>query len=114
MSKVESKYDSDFVRLLTYDLLSLNFPVYDYLLLPSFTEPYDYHAIIRINLRCAKPEIYNNFAELDILHGTKIYISQGDKIKIKISIHKDDMGALPAIVKYLSKLLYVLCYEQPS
>jgi hypothetical protein len=110
---VKVKREFDFVRLLTHDLFSLNFPVSDYMLIPSFTDPYSYHAIIRIDLRCVSPEIYNNFAEFTI-YDSKIYIIQEDMIRIKISIHKDAMNALPAITKYLLKLIHVLCYEQPS
>jgi hypothetical protein len=103
--------ESDFIKLLTYDLFSLNFPVSDYMLIPSFTEPYDYHAKIRIDLQCVKPEIYNDFAELEIL-GSRIVIMQGKELEVRMSIYK--ISTLPVIVKYLLKLIHVLCYEQPS
>jgi hypothetical protein len=99
------------IKLLTYDLFSLNFPLSDYMLIPSFTEPYDYHVKIRIDLQCAKPEIYNNFAELKIF-GSRIIITQGNKLEVRMSIYK--ISTLPVIVKYLLKLIHVLCYEQPS
>jgi hypothetical protein len=105
--------EMDFIRLLTYDLFSLNFPVYDFMLIPSFTEPYAYHVKIRIGLQCVKPEIYNDFAEFNFFD-SRIIIMQGSRLEIKMSIHKDRISATPAIAKYLLKLIHVLCYEQPS
>jgi|GEM_PF-4318041 len=40
----------DFIKLVTYDLFSLNFPVTDYMLIPSFTYPYAYH--VKCALAC--------------------------------------------------------------
>jgi hypothetical protein len=105
--------DSDFIKLLTYDLFSLNFPVSDYMLIPSFTYPYAYHTKIRIDLKCVKPEIYNNFAELNIFRN-RVIIMQGNRLEIKMSIHEKEINTLPVIIKYLLKLIHVLCYEQPS
>jgi hypothetical protein len=107
------KQEMDFVKLLTYDLFSLNFPVFDYLLIPSFTYPYAYHVKIRIALQCVKPEIYNNFAELDMFN-SRIIIMQGNRLEIKMSIHEKEINKLPAIAGFLLKLVHVLCYEQPS
>jgi hypothetical protein len=98
------------IRLLTYDLFSLNFPVSDYLLIPSYTYPYDYHVKIRIAMRCVEPEIYSNFAEL-IFNQNRVVIMQGRDLEIKISVVNLDM--LPSIAKYLLKLIHVLCYERP-
>jgi hypothetical protein len=105
--------DSDFIRLVTYDLFSLNFPVSDYMLIPSFTYPYAYHVKIRIDLKCVKPEIYNNFAELSIFN-SRVIIMQGNRLEIRMSIHEKEINKLPAIARYLLKLIHVLCYEQPS
>jgi hypothetical protein len=108
------KRESDFVRLLTYDLFSLNFPIADYMLLPSFTDPYGYHVGIRIDLQCVSPELHYNLAEF-VMFGSYVLIMQGKaRLEIKISIHKYGVGTLPAITKYLLKLIHVLCYEKPS
>jgi hypothetical protein len=104
---------SDFIKLVTYDLFSLNFPVTDYMLIPSFTYPYAYHVKIRIDMQCVNPEIYNDFARLN-LFGSRIIIRQGGRIEIQMSIHEKGINMLPAIAKYLLKLIHVLCYEQPS
>jgi hypothetical protein len=110
--KVEQ--EMDFIKLLTYDLFSLNFPVVDYMLIPSFTDPYDYHVGIRFNLQCVKPELIANTAEFNILESMVLIMQEKKELAIKISIHKGKVGTLPAIVKYLLKLIHVLCYEQPS
>jgi len=110
---VRREVKSDFIKLLTYDLFSLNFPVSDYLLIPSFTYPYAYHVKIRLDLQCVKPELYNDFAEFSMFN-SRIIIMQGNILEIKISIHKKEINKLPAIAKYLLKLIHVLCYEQPS
>jgi hypothetical protein len=110
---VDVRREMDFIKLLTYDLFSLNFPVSDYLLIPSFTDPYGYHTKIRIDLQCVKPELYNDFAEFSFFD-SRIIITQGSKMEIKMSIHKDKIDMVPAIAKYLLKLIHVLCYEQPS
>ena len=110
---MDVEWKSAFIKLLTYDLLSLNFPVYDYMLIPSFTYPYDYFVKLRIDLECVKPEIYNNFAELTISNN-RVIIRQEKDLLIRISIHKDGLNALPSIIKYLMKLIYVLCYERPT
>jgi len=107
------KWESAFVRLLTYDLFSLNFPVSDYMLIPSFTDPYGYHVGIRIDLQCVSSELHSNFAEFEMF-GSYVLIMQGKRLEIKISIHKYGVKALPAITKYLLKLIHVLCYEKPS
>ncbi len=109
----EVRQEMNFIRLLTYDLFSLNFPVSDYMLIPSFTDPYGYHVNIRLDLQCASPELIANTAEFDILD-SKILIMQGKRLEIKISIHKYRISAMPAIAKYLLKLIHVLCYEKPS
>jgi hypothetical protein len=112
VTKVEQ--EMNFIKLLTHDLLSLNFPLSDYMLIPSFTDPYDYHVMIHLNLQCVKPELIANTAEFDVL-GSMILVMQGKKgLSIKISIHKGRVDTLPAIVKYLLKLIHVLCYERPS
>ena len=107
------KWESAFVRLLTYDLFSLNFPVSDYMLIPSFTDPYHYHVMFRISMQCVEPEIYSNVAELTISKSNdRIVIMQGRRgLEIKISIA--DLSTLPSIAKYLLKLIHVLCYERP-
>jgi hypothetical protein len=105
---------SDFIKLLTYDLFSLNFPVSDYMFVPSFAEPYDYHVNIRTNLQCASPELYANLAEFNVLNSRVIIMQGRSGLEIQISIYKDRVNTLPVIVKYLLKLIHVLCYEQPS
>jgi hypothetical protein len=107
---VDVKWETAFIRLLTYDLFSLNFPVSDYMLIPSYTYPYDYHVKIRIAMRCTEPEIYNDFAEF-VIFNNRIVVRQGRDLEIKISIA--DLKMLPSIVKYLLKLIHVLCYERP-
>jgi hypothetical protein len=99
--------------LLTYDLFSLNFLISDYNLIPSFTDPYGYHVRIRIDLQCVSPELYSNVAEFNIFN-SRIVIMQGKKLEIGMSIHKYEINTVPVIVKYLLKLIHVLCYEQPS
>jgi hypothetical protein len=103
----------DFIKLLTYDLFSLNFPISDYMLIPSFTYPYAYHVKIRIDLQCIGSEIYNDFVRLNMLDNRIIIRQMGD-LEIRISIHEDKINTLPVIAKYLLKLIHVLCYEQPS
>jgi hypothetical protein len=83
------------------------------MLIPSFTYPYAYHVKMRIDLQCVKPELYNNFAELNVF-GSRIIIMQRNRLEIKMSIHDKEINTLLAIVKYLLKLIHVLCYEQPS
>ncbi len=105
--------EMNFIRLLTYDLFSLNFPVVDYMLIPSFTDPYGYHVNICLDLRCAEPELFANTAEFNMFD-SKILVMQGKRLEIKISIHKYRISVVPVIAKYLLKLIHVLCYEQPS
>jgi hypothetical protein len=108
---VDVKWEFDFIKLLTYDLFSLNFPVSDYMLIPSYTYPYDYHVKMRIDLQCVKPELYNDFAEFKMFD-SRVIITQGRELEVRMSIYK--ISTLPVIVKYLLKLIHVLCYEQPS
>ena len=105
--------EREFIKLLTYDLFSLNFPVFDYMLIPSFTYPYAYHVKIRLDLQCVKPEIYNSFAEFNMFN-SRIIIMQRNRLEIKMSIYEKEIDTLPVIAKYLLKLIHVLCYEQPS
>jgi hypothetical protein len=112
-SRRKVEQEMDFIRLLTYDLFSLNFPVVDYMLIPSFTDPYAYDVKIRMDLQCVKPELYNDFAELNMFD-SRIIVRQGKRLEIKMSIHKHRIDATPAIAKYLLKLIHVICYEQPS
>jgi len=110
---VRREVKSDFIKLLTYDLFSLNFPVSDYMLIPSFTYPYAYHVKIRLDLQCAKPELYGDFAEFSIFN-SRIIVMQRNRLEIKMAIHEKEINTLPVIAKYLLKLIHVLCYEQPS
>jgi hypothetical protein len=108
------RQEMDFIKLLTYDLFSLNFPVSDYMLIPSYTDPYDYHVGIRFNLHCVKSELIANTAEFNLFGSMILVMQREEGLAIKISIHKGRVGTLPVIVKYLLKLIHVLCYEQPS
>jgi hypothetical protein len=113
VKRVDVRREMDFIKLLTYDLFSLNFPISDYMLIPSFTYPYAYHVKICIDMQCVNPEIYNDFASLNMF-GSRIVIRQGSRIEIRMSIHEKEINKLPAIAGYLLKLIHVLCYGQPS
>jgi hypothetical protein len=112
MKKVKNT-ERELIELLTYDLFSLNFPVTDYMLIPSFTYPYSYHVKLALGLQCVNPEIYVDFARFNIF-GTRIVVEQKSELVIRMSIHKDELQTLPAIVRYLLKLIHVLCFERPS
>jgi hypothetical protein len=105
--------ERELIELLTYDLFSLNFPVTDYMLIPSFTHPYSYHVKLALGLQCVNPEMFVDFARFNIF-GTRIVIEQRSELVIRMSIHKDELQTLPAIVRYLLKLIHVLCFERPS